>query len=58
MSTLCYILRALKEGERKPEGLHEQIELNRLFYQKQTYKTKQWMQEAERFLDSLDFQPL
>lgn len=41
MSTLCYILRALKEGERKPEGLHEQIELNRLFYQKQTYKTKQ-----------------
>lgn len=40
MSTLCYVLSALKEGEKKPEGLHEQIELNRLFYQKQTYKTK------------------
>lgn len=39
MPTLCYILHALKEGEKKPEGLNEQIELNSLFYQKHTQKT-------------------
>lgn len=57
MTTLCYILCALKESERKPQGLHEQIEPNRLF-KKQTYQTKWWMQEAERFLSSLAFQRL
>lgn len=31
ITTHCYILCALKERERKPLGLHEQIEPNRLF---------------------------